>query len=298
MKKILCSALLLAIAGCGETEEAAPKSDDPCAQLAENEAFDCITDAFWVALQEGDEADRIETYNRLGDILDTFDPPVDPKRHAHIGFHRGQLAMAIALENKVMSYISKVLPDMQRAMDMDPENPLYPIWFDSMDVGMAGAFEDYDYLAQIKDRVFENALKQPEGNIPSISGTTIGLPLNTGYPQMTLELFEEYYECVDKAWCLPVNDHAPYAMPGMNYHWAEQYMRVGNKERALYYLNQAASAEAFDKWPFRYMVDDALADIDAAIKPWNDLGEDGSGIYMSYANQDFGCMFCHTKETL
>lgn len=79
----------------------------------------------------------------------------------------------------------------------------------------------------------------------------------------------------------------------MAYHWAEHYARVGDRETTLQYLEEAQAAEGYERWPYKWVVEEAAADPDALIAQFEERGEDGSAFDLMYANSEYGCVFCH-----
>jgi hypothetical protein len=89
--------------------------------------------------------------------------------------------------------------------------------------------------------------------------------------------------------------HAPFARPGLSFHFAEAYARMGNREKTTYYLNQAVQSPGYSEWQYQNLVEKALADIDNYMAYWNSFGPKDSAFNKVYANQNYGCVMCHGR---
>ncbi len=283
---------LLVVTGCAEDSEPVYTAD--CLGLEESVAYDCLEAKFWRTFQV-DHGDRLTAYEFYQGVLDEhaeFEHPVD---RAWAIMRRGQFGLAIALEDHPTNpayYLSRISPDFDLAAEIDPDNELIVSWKASIEMAIAHVTGDNDLAVQIFNDAVERIEADPLGNVPSISGTSIGMPLSTGVPQRTIAMVDDW-QCRDVAWCDVNTDHGPWVMPGMAYHWAEHYARMGNRDKTVAFLEESVAAPGYADWPYNYVVEDALADVDGLISKFTDLGEDGSAFQLMYANQDWGCKFCH-----
>ncbi len=271
----------------------APYAAD-CASLDGEERFLCGEYWFWIALSFDIEA-RSETWDRLGALIEASDPATEGKDLGRMHALRGQLALALTLENGDGSHLAEILPDFERAAELNPDNAIIPTWKDSMDIALTWRLGDAGDLQEIAERAWENVERCPTGNILSISGTTIGLPLSTGIPQKTIELLDGW-SCEAGDFCEQNTWRAPYAQPGLAYHFAEAYARVGRQDDARAYLERALQAPGGDTWPYRQMAEETLSELDAVVAEFEALGDDGDAFDRMYANQSFGCVFCHSSD--
>lgn len=159
-------------------------------ELAEAQA--CGEQRFWDVLRR-DWDQRIEVRGILSAAIEEHTAEGGTSL-SRLHFQRGQLSMAIAIEQGEVAYMTSVVPDIDRAMELDPDNPILATWKDSMEIAIAHLFGDDLALAAALERAWVNVDAFPMGNVLSISGTTIGLPLSTGAPQRTVELLDAW-EC-------------------------------------------------------------------------------------------------------
>jgi hypothetical protein len=262
-----------------------------CEGLAPPDVFDCAEKRFWIALRSDYEG-RPAAYAMLGDVIARTRSAGDPKAVANLYFRRGQLAMAMALEQKDSRKVFTVVPDFDEALALDPKHPVIPVWKDTLDMAFAALTKDGVKLAEVFERALANVPACPLGNIPSLTGTSIGAPLSSGIPQKTIALAETW-KCEGVTWCTENTWKAPYAVAGMRYHFAEAYVRMGMKDRARTYLDAARAAPGYDAWPQKAFVEDKIANLDAFIASFTALGADEYVFDKVYANGDKGCVFCH-----
>lgn len=279
---------------CGDLTGAVISSDtypDDCAGLSEDESFRCAEQRFWTALRE-DYAGRPAVYEIYSSLIARLETGGDRKEVANMYFRRGQLAMALAMENADMQKVLTVETDFNKALEFDPLHPVVPTWRDTMRIAIAVVTKDYVAAEALFQEALANVELCPLGNIPSLTGTTIGLPLDTGIPQTTVKLAESWV-CEGVEWCEQNTWKAPYAVSGMRYHMGEGFARVGRKEEALKFFRSAQQGPDYDKWPYKDFVDDRIENIDAFIQEFADIGEHEPVFDRVYANSDFGCKFCH-----
>jgi hypothetical protein len=279
---------------CGGIQPSVISSEDfpdDCAGLDSEQALACAEKRFWLVLRE-DYAGRAPFYDVLTGLIDQLQPEIAPEKAADLWFRKGQLAMILALEHADQAKIFDVEPAFDEALALYPGHPIVPTWRDTMRIAIAVVTKDYVLLQELFDQALANVELCPLGNIPSLTGTTIGAPLSTGIPQKTVELAKSW-KCEGVAWCTENTWKGPYVVAGMRYHMGEAFARVGDKQSALEYFQSAAAAPGFDTWPFAAFVQDKIDNIDAFLGEYAALGQDGSAFDLSYANSSFGCRFCH-----
>jgi tetratricopeptide (TPR) repeat protein len=269
--------------------------DASCEELPAPEVYTCAEQEFWDVLRT-DHEERLEVWESMGRLAQQLESDPDHEARARLHFQRGQLAMALALENGHDDLIFQIVPEFDAALALTPDDPIIPVWKDSMEVAFANVLQDEVALVEAADRAWKHVADFPLGNVLSISGTTIGTPLRTGIPQKTIELLDGW-ECEGVPWCEDNTWTAPFAVPGLNYHFAEAYARVGDRQRTLEYLEAARSSPDYDVWPYRHVVEDASADVDALLARFAAYGDDESPFDVMYANQSYGCVFCHAPAS-
>ena len=262
----------------------------------EERPFAAAEAQFWSAFQQPGLDARLAAEKRL---IAAIPSAASNTERSLLHFRLGQLRLAMSLENGQTQYVlnapTMIVGEFDKAIALDPYSGIIAPWKDAMEIATAAILSDWEKGVTLANRGFENVKLNPMGNTLSLSGTTIGFPLSTGVPQRTVELLDRW-TCSGVAWCSANTDHAPWARPGLSFHFAEAYARVGNREKAKQYLDAALSAPGADRWPYRSIAADAANNLDAFMKKFGDLGPDGSAFNIAYANQKYGCVFCHEKR--
>lgn len=293
MRALLLTLSVALLCGCGgEGDE--PRFTSDCIGLDESVAYDCLEAQFWRVFQV-DQDQREDVYDMYEPVLVEHADYALATRRGDTVLRRGQLALAIALESypdNPAYFLSRISPDFDLVKEIDPANSLVVSWQTSIDMAIAHVTGDDDLAVQIFNDAVDAIEADPDGNVPSISGTSIGMPLSTGVPQRTIEMVDDWV-CEGIRWCGINTERGPWIAPGMAYHWAEHYARVGDRDKTVAYLDQAVAAPGYGDWPFNHVVEDALADVDGLLGRFAELGDDGSAFNLMYANQDWGCVFCH-----
>jgi hypothetical protein len=291
------AALVAACSARGANASAAD-AGVPCEQRAESDAYACAEAQFWAAFHATDLATRKASESTLVAVIASVASPADARGASLMHFRLAQLRLAMALENAQKDYVvhadEQIVGELDRAMALDAYGGIIAPWKDAMQIATAAALQDWSDAVPLAKRGFDNVGLNPMGNTLSLSGTTIGFPLSTGVPQTTVSLLDQW-TCSGVAWCASNTAHAPFARPGLGYHFAEAYARVGDRAKAIAYLDQAAASPDFGAWPYRSVVETARQDVDAFLKKFSDLGSDGSAFDVVYANQPYGCVFCHAN---
>lgn len=274
------------------TEMPAEPWTSDCTTLTGDARYLCGETWFWAGLSLDFNA-RPEARAKLSAIIDAGIEPGHERDLGRMHALRGQLTLAMVLENGTGSLVGEINPDFERAVALDPANGIIATWKDSVDIALTWRLGDRSEMPALMERTWANVEQCRMGNILSISGTTIGLPLDTGIPQATIERLDGW-TCDAAEFCYGNTWRAPYTMPGLAYHFGEAYARMGDRDRARSFLEEALVAEGAAQWPFRAMAQDTLAHLDEVVDEFVDLGTAGDAFDRMYANQSFGCVFCHS----
>lgn len=287
---LLATALWIGLSGCGGDEEIA------CTHADLTSAEACSERRFWTAFMQPELAPRQSAESLMIDLSQRFPDAVDTHAASRLHFRLGQIRLAMALENAQSQFAigseKLVIGEFREATRIDPGNGIIAPWEDTMEMAIPAIFEDWEKAVTLADRGFANVSKNPLGNTLSLSGTTIGFPMRTGIPQRTAKLLDDW-RCEGVDFCTKNTAHAPYARPGLNFHFAEAYARVGQKDKAQRYLRDALGSPGADTWPYRSVAQSAYDNLDQFLKRFSELGQDGSAFRIVYANQPSGCLFCH-----
>lgn len=293
-KTMLCGAVVALLAACTPHAE-----DDPlCRQDEESLATGCTEQRFWSAFKQSELAPRKESERILQATLSRFPAPEDKRGSSLMHFRLGQLRLAMALENGQTEYVlqsdTAIVAEFQQAERLHPQDGIIAPWTDAMEIAIAAITQDWVKATALAERGFANIARNQLGNTLSLSGTTIGFPLDTGVPQRTVT-FLDAWQCQGVGFCTQNSEHAPGARPGLGFHFAEAYARVGDKEKARRYLDASLQAPGAERWPYRPIVQAAADDLDGFLKKFADVGQSGSAFNLAYANQSYGCLFCHAE---
>lgn len=264
-----------------------------CRVLSGLERYHCAEHWFWIGLSD-DLTQRWDAIARLTEVIDA-DDGTNVLGLSRMHALRGQLKMAVMVEHGRFDVLTRMRADMIRVTELDPANPIIPSFLDSIDLVVAHNTGNAEAMAAMETRIWENVERCPLGNILSISGIALGLPMNTGWPTSIADALGEW-DCTGVDFCTQNTWKAPYARAGLAYHFGETWARVGDRERAERYLTEALNEPGADHWPYRAFVEQSLSDLDGWLDDFAALADDESATALTYAGQTFGCVFCHTHE--
>jgi hypothetical protein len=274
------------LATCGD-DASAPV---PCEARPPAEAAACAEAAFWPGYQRLDEAGRRAAYARLSAVIAAHP---DASESGRVYFLRGTLGMALSMENQLGGeFLMQITPDLDRAVELAPDNPKYPPWPETMRMVLTYVMADTRGFEAATEAALSYVELYPTGNILTVSGVLSGFPLETGLPAKAIELVERW-SC-DTDWCMHNTDKAPFSQPGLLYQFADLYARVGDRAATQDYLERALAADGADVWPFRNEVEERLADLDGYLGIYAALGEKDHAIFDVVANKT--CLLCHVSS--
>ena len=321
---------LLGIIGCAtddastsieireETPVAPPVPVFPARSTCEMEVATCLDNAFWRVFQR-DFDDRLSVHNMMGERLVEHQTEIDSERYADLTFKRAQLGMALLLENGSLAVLPTVIPDLEQAQALIPDDPFVQIWLDTMRIALAQINGDRaEVIAQL-EAAWSHVEASTEHTtrstlVASLTGTTIGLSRSTNAPEQTLSLIETFAchpnvlaenpnqvcgrgehrrPCVE--WCLQPSLISPYTGPGLLYHQAETYARLGYVNEARDLLERSLQAPTADVWPFREIAIKALRDVEGFSRDLNPNNPEQAVFLDVYANSQHACVFCHAS---
>lgn len=261
--------------------------------------YACAESEFWHALSDGRLEVRRQVEAHLSEIMLLTSRAAESEKvkRGRIFGLRAYLRLAMALENSRLEYVlfGGIERDFKNAMRDDTSNKVYRTFYDTMLIAKPAMSGQWEQAIAASGPAFDFLPEFPT-NILSLSGTTIGFPLKTGIPQKTIRLMEEWVCPADqREFCTSNTQKAPHARPGLNFHFAEAYARVGNKEKTLHYLLAARAAPGYSEWPYQELVEKPMSELDQYMAYWASFGEDGSVFDKVYANQNYGCVMCHGR---
>jgi hypothetical protein len=269
---------------------------EDCTSLPAPGIFECGEYWLWTGLQTRFDL-RPAIVDRLAAIAAAPVAALPENREwaGRMEAYRGMLAMATLLENDVKGLAAGILPALENAARLAPGNANLPLWADTMEIALAWLSRDRARLQIAADRAFTRVGDCGFVNLITLGGTTIGLPLDTGYPQRTIASLDAY-RCEGADFCTRNTWRAPYARPGLSFQLAEAYARVGDADRARSYLDDALAAPGADTWAFRPMVQDTRDHLDEVLAEYAALGRDRGAFLSAFSNTANGCVFCHAPH--
>lgn len=271
--------------------------EGPLAGRSHEEIYQCADQAFWEGFSDGRKEKRVEAEKRLSEALPLLADWDEHEKLARAHFLRGALRLAMSLENGKLQYamFSKyyVGKDMQRSEQLDPDGIAAPAFLNALDMANAAIFKRWTTATAMADEAIVDAHHVGIGAAFAVGGTLIGFPMSTGIPAKTVKMMEEV-PC-DVYFCNDNTQKAPFAVPGLAFHQAEGYARVGDKQGMMRWLEASRNAPGYDDWYFKYIVEGASADPDAFLQKFAQYGDKGAPFMEVYANSNFGCVFCHGR---
>lgn len=269
----------------------------PLKDQGEAALFTCAETEFWSAFSDGRLSERKDAEHVLSNIIIINKNSSEKAMLGRVYALRGYLRLAMALENGAVQHLllGTMEGDFKKAKEWDPTNKTYDTFLDTIVMAKAAVFGNWDKAVSVALPAFEILGDHPV-NILALSGTTIGFPLTTGIPQKTIEILDQF-TCPEDiaAFCYENTLHAPYARPGLSFHFAEAYARMGNREKAEEFFLKAKNAPGFEDWQYKDLVEKPLSNMDNYINYWTAFKKDESLINKVYANQNFGCLLCHGR---
>lgn len=277
------------------------------AGLSEDAIFDCGVETFWEGFSDGRLKQRKNSEAVLNEAIRLNGNSENKERLSQLYNLRGALRMAMSLENGQFFYTlfanATLNKDFDASMALVPNNTFAKSFQDTMKIVVDSILNRWtsvmertrESLDTVWSRQHQNA-EHFTGAMFAVSGTYIGFPMATGIPQETVAIMEAAGCAESLAWCQQNTLHAPFARPGLTYHWAEAHARVGNRDDALYYLNQARQTPGYDNWAYKAFVENALADFEGFMSRWESAGDYKAVTFDIYANSNVGCVFCHGRH--
>ena len=163
--------------------------DDRVVSLAEHCAIERVHER--IAVLRTDHDQRIEAWDEMGRVAERLDAPQHREARARLHFQRGQLGLAIALENGEQDFVLEINPQFELAMTLDPENPFVPVWKDSMDIAMANVLGDDEALMRCLQEEIEKFLLDDTAKISPGKTKRITPKSQAGKRRRSLVKFED-----------------------------------------------------------------------------------------------------------
>ena len=283
--------------GAEASEQPEPAVTEPCAGLDQEAATECVEAMFWPAFQD-DFEQRIPVFDVMERLIIEHNEELP-----RVQFLRALLGVAIQTEELAMDpaeieltrYIANMRGDLHTASEAHPDNDFYRSWRLSADLITAMFLSDDAAMYELFDESVSHANANPE-NVMAIASTWMIFPQSTGLPEEGLAIMDE--------WVLGGNPYdikntptTPYAKPGTFLMLGDLYARMGRAEMAKMQYEQSLVVTGANTWPYRYLAEDAIADLDATIATFTGLPDDelAAGYMISFGPDS--CKMCHANST-
>jgi hypothetical protein len=290
--------LFVGIVGCSGGGEGPPPEqrwfegsfEGACTTETGRALFECGDDAAWDALQWRHD-ERVAAIDALSTAIDrsVTDPQLTDEDRANLVWRRVQLAVALVTENGDGSRVAAA--DIDLAAELAPDDFRIAGWkalFD-MIIAYQARPEDLPAARARIDELFDIA---PDYTLPVVMGTAMALPLDTGYPQEMARRVEQF-DCASFDWCSRTTSRVPFQQAGIELLFAEIHARVGDRELARIHLERSLNAPRAEHWPYRFIAEEKLADLDGWLATFAARGESESVLDITENNGRRACVICH-----
>lgn len=252
----------------------------------------CAERTFWQAFQF-DYGKRGAVCVLLGELAARAEKDAELPRPAlaKLYWRRAQLATALAAEQSDLGPYGTVIADLDKAAALAPDKVEIAFWkwFTRMFLGyVGGKTEQY----QEAEREFWALMKKDPNYGVFFAMTLAALPLATGHgPRIAKEILA--FDCTTRDWCTRATDWVPYQQAGAGLAFAEVFLRVGDREHAVQYLDQALAAPRASAWPLRPVAAELRANVDAELARYKERGNDGFSLDLMRTGGAAACVSCH-----
>jgi hypothetical protein len=266
---------------------------DGCVGVTGEHAFACAEQLFWQTFQF-DHAERATAFTALRSLVEQAETArtLDPERLTRLNFRAGQLGIALVAENNDTSPGPIVQRYLERAVELDPgHDVIVEAWLYTVKINAAIV------LGQDPAQYLDELWALYERDKPAVAGTVMvlaaGMPLDSGWPDIAVDLVENVDPTDCSAWCGWEVFRAPFALPGQYFSYAEVEARAGRRDRAHAFLELTRATPRYDQWPLRDEAEAAFADLDAFIARFSARGPSEAVTDLMISGSKHACMVCH-----
>lgn len=284
----------LVAAACAQSE---PAWTATCEGLSPESATECVEAQFWPAFQD-DFSQRIP-------VFDVMETAIAEHGEAlpRIQFLRALLGVAIQTEEIAMDpaeieltrYIANMRGDLHAATDAFPDNAFYKSWRLSADLITAMFLSDTAALGELFDESVAHAESNPEKNVMAIASTWMLFPKSTGMPDEGLAILDDWV-LAGNPYDIQNTETTPYGKPGAFLMLGDLYARMGNADMARMQYEQSLVMERADEWPYRFLAEDAIENLDESIATFAALPEDEMATAYMISFGPNSCKMCHSNS--
>lgn len=283
----------------------------PPASMTADERFDCFERRFWDAYSDGRYAPRDRALKYMSTLITLAEAgndgsPAYVSRLSRLYQLRGMFYMAMGIENGALFYVlANGLfsgKDFARVAQLEPGNFVassFDVTMKMANLRARGKHAEAQALARQAVLTAWHA-GNPDviepinvGSMFAVSGVTMHYPLASGVPQVTLDATLAVGCIPEVTFCSENTQHAPFARPGLEYHLAEIYARMGMRDDYIRQLDVVASQPGYEQWAWRDLVERQRANPDRLLSKFASYGQ--AGYSEGYATRNMGCVFCHGR---
>jgi hypothetical protein len=263
-----------------------------CEGVSGEDAFACSEQLFWDVLQF-DRAGRPQALTDLRALSDRLETEggLTPTQMGRLNLRVGQLAVVLVTEDDQSSAGPLLQAYLERAVSHDPGNVMIEAWYYTVLINGAVVLgQDPEMYLEAMWDLYE---KDPPTVTGALMGVTSGMALDTGWPDIAVNLVAgiDLDDC--GLWCGWEFHRAPWGMPGQSYSYAEVYARVGDREKTLQFLQLTRQSRYYDEWILEPKVEEQIADVDEWIASFATRGSDSDVFDLQIGSSDHACTFCH-----
>ncbi len=185
---------------------------------------------------------------------------------------------------------------------LEPDNFVATVFDSTLEMTFARMANEHARAAELARGGLEYALNlgDPDvvedvnvGAVFAITGITMTWPLSSGVPQASLEAKRKVGCLSEVEFCTGNTLHTPYARPGLEYHEAEMYARLGMRDAYVEQLEKVAAQPGYEDWAWYDVVELQRREPGRLLDKFASYGEDR---YVdSYATMNNGCVMCHGR---
>lgn len=285
--------------------------ETPVEAQTADERFDCFERRFWDAYSDGRRQVRQDALRYMSSLIQLAEAgndgtPEYVQKLSRLYQLRGMFYMAMGIENGALQYVlfNRLFSgrDFARVAQLEPGNFVASSFNVTMDMANLRVFGKHAQAQELARQAVLTAWHAgaPDviepinvGSMFAVSGVTMHYPLQSGVPALTLDATLAVGCLPEVAFCLDNTPNAPFARPGLEYHLAELYARLGMRDEYIQQLEVVAQQPGYAEWAWHDLVELQRADPDRLLQKFASYGDDQYS--EGYATRNMGCVFCHGR---
>ena len=283
--------LVLISAGCGEESGEFPRD---CLGLSLADAESCAETQFWPAFQE-DFDDRFRVYDVMTALL------AEHPNSTRIYQLRPLLGVAISMENDIglltpgqsNEWMVNMRGDLHQAVALDDSSNFYKSWRISADLTTAMFLDNDAVLQQFIDEGLAHAAEN-QANLMALITSFMVFPMDSGLPTRAQGMLDGWV-AAGHGYRTEDSEKFPFGRAGVDFMIGEMYARIGNRDMAFFNYDQAR-VRGGDAWPYKFLAEEALADLDGRIATFAAFADDETPITEMVTFGEYGCKICHATR--